>query len=151
MASPDAERFVLDTNVGVDATVESAPSHGRVRAFLHRMFPDGHELVAGTQVLRAFVAVLSRPQSLARPAPMERVPGRVDAWSASFAVSGGAPATFRRPCALLGRFAVAGRRVHDADVLACTPEAGIRSLVTCNLDDFHTFGEVIRCSDRRVA
>ncbi len=151
MATADAERLFLDTNVLVYATVESAPWHHPIRARLERLLREERELVVSTQILREFVAVLSRPQSFAKPAPIRSVLMRADGWRSCCTVLGETPATFERLCALLRRFPIAGKRVHDANVVACMLEAGIRHLLTCNTEDFRAFDGEIACIDPRAS
>ncbi len=147
---PDAEQLFLDTNVLVYATVTSAPWHAHTRAVLARLLREGCAFVVSTQILREFVVVLSRPQAFAEPAPVASVLERAEQWRSCCTVLGETPATFERLCRLLRRYPVAGKRVHDANVVACMLEAGVRHLLTCNTADFETFGEEISCLDPRA-
>jgi predicted nucleic acid-binding protein len=76
----DSERIFLDTNVLVYASVREAPGHAAARGFVEDCLARGVILVISRQVLREYLAVLSRPQTFALPIPRETLLVWVHAW-----------------------------------------------------------------------
>jgi predicted nucleic acid-binding protein len=80
MATINAERIFLDTNVLVYASVREAPNHAAGRDFVEDCLARGVTLVISRQVLREYLAVLSRPQTYALPVPRETLLAWAHAW-----------------------------------------------------------------------
>lgn len=60
----------IDTNVLVHAVVAEAPAHDRAQATLAACGAQGESLCISRQVLREFLAVVTRPQAWAEPMPL---------------------------------------------------------------------------------
>src|SRR5438876_10986995 len=67
MATGGADDVFIDTNVLVYATVAEAPLHEVARRAIHELFEAGAALWISRQVLREFLATLTRPQAFASP------------------------------------------------------------------------------------
>ncbi len=65
MATTDVEPVFLDTNVLVYANVAESPFHPRALSAIETRYDSGIELWTSRQVLREFLATLTRPQSFA--------------------------------------------------------------------------------------
>ena len=63
MATMAASAVFLDTNVLVYATVASAPLHLIAAEAIERLEQEGGELWISRQVIREYLAVLTRPQT----------------------------------------------------------------------------------------
>jgi predicted nucleic acid-binding protein len=70
MATTAVDRVFVDTNVLVFATQVSAPWHAEASRALSDLRAAGVELWISRQVLREYLATLSRPQTFAAPLPM---------------------------------------------------------------------------------
>jgi len=63
----------LDTNVLIYASIKEAPEHEAVRRFVDGHLATGTALYISRQVLREYLAVLSRPQSFFQTIPRDKV------------------------------------------------------------------------------
>src|ERR1019366_998757 len=70
MATTTAERIFVDTNVLVYATQTTAPWHAEANQTLTALHNAGAELWISRQILREYLATLSRPQTFSAPLPM---------------------------------------------------------------------------------
>ena len=69
MTTMPAERLFIDTNVLVYASIAEAPLHQAAFARLQTCEETHKELWISRQVLREYLAVLTRPQSFTSPIP----------------------------------------------------------------------------------
>ena len=107
----------VDTNVLVYAAVPAAPLHDRARDALAAGAAEG-PLCLSRQVLREFLAVLTRPQVWARPITLAAATEAVRALEAQFDVLEDGPASWQALLTLASRHAFGGRQVHDANIVA---------------------------------
>ena len=143
MTSAGANAVFLDTNVLVHANVAEAPLHTSALAAIEQRYVAGAELWVSRQVLREYVAVLSRPQSFSAPQPMSTLIERVRYFSSRFRVADEGPEVTERLLALLEQITVGGSKVHDANIVATMQANGIKQLLTDNVDDFARFSQLI--------
>jgi len=81
MATMDAKPpLFLDTNVLVYASVKEAPEHVVVRGFVEKQLALGTPLFISRQVLREYLAVLSRPQPNRNPVPKAELLAWLATW-----------------------------------------------------------------------
>jgi predicted nucleic acid-binding protein len=123
----------VDTNVLVHASVPAAPDREKARAALSTYAASGETLCINRQVLREFLAVITRPQTwiLARTTP-------------EAAVAEDGPAVWDQLVDLCRRFDFGGRQVHDANIVATMLAHGESRLLTFNGGDFRRFGALIQ-------
>ena len=133
----------LDTNVLVQATQVTAPLHQVTRAAVAAAFARGRELWISRQVLREYLAVLSRPQTYTAPLDAATLARRVQQFEAQFAVADDDARVTAQLVALLQRFPTGGRQVHDANIVATMVVYGVPQLLTHNTDDFVRFAGLI--------
>ncbi len=67
----------------------------------------------------------------------------VVAYQSAFQVADETPAVTARLLALLAAFPVAGKQVHDANIVATMPTFGVPRLLTHNAADFARYAPVI--------
>lgn len=134
-------RLALDTNILLDATDESRPLYGKAQSVF--LPSRGVHLVLGTQVIREYLVVATRPQ-------------RNNGLGLTTADALGNVEEFRKRASIVPesveaselltrwalRFRITGKRLHDLQLLATVCHAGIRVLLTSNPDDFPTDTEV---------
>ena len=70
MATTAADPVFVDTNILVFANTATAPFHAEAQAALLSLATPGVELWISRQVLREYLATLSRPQSFTAPVPV---------------------------------------------------------------------------------
>jgi predicted nucleic acid-binding protein len=143
MASADAEAVFLDTNVLVHANVAESPLHQIALTAIQKRYDAGVELWVSRQVLREYLAVLSRPQTFSAPQPMSTLSERVRYFAERFRVADEGADVTEHLLAVLERIPVGGSQVHDANIVATMQAYGIKQLLTDNTDDFARFSEIV--------
>ncbi|CAN5581013.1 type II toxin-antitoxin system VapC family toxin [soil metagenome] len=139
MAMTDADRVFVDTNVLVYATVTTAPAHTAARQALADRRASGTELWISRQVLREYVAVLTRPQSFTRPASMTDVAADVRSFERQFRVADDTAPVTEQLLQLLEEVPKGGKQVHDVNIVATMLVHGVTTLLTGNASDFARF------------
>jgi predicted nucleic acid-binding protein len=138
-----ADPVFVDTNVLVYATRPSAAQHASARAALTRLEDEGSSLWVSTQVLREYLAAVTRPQATAPGLPMATAIIDVRRFRATFDVAEERPNVLDRLLHLLTTHSSSGRQVHDANIVATMLEHSIRRLLTFNAADFRRFARII--------
>ena len=141
----------VDTNVFVSARSLRAPANAPARAALARALQGGEPARISRQVIREYLSVATRPQTWADPLPMTQALDDA-AWLAStFEILEDGPRVTGMLAALCREVAVAGKQVHDANIVATMLVHGERRLLTFNGSDFRRYGariELVEMADR---
>jgi predicted nucleic acid-binding protein len=133
------DRVLVDTNVLAYASVPTAPFHAAAVAALHHLRRVGAELWTSRQVLREYVAVLTRPQPYAPPTPLAQALANVQRLETQLLVAEDGPLVFSQFLTLLAAVACGGRQVYDANIVATMLAHGIPNVLTHNIADFKRF------------
>ena len=142
MATPVADTVFVDTNVWVNAAVAAAPHHVQALAALGR-FAAG-SLWTSRQVVREFLAVMSRPQTFfAGDAPMGEILDRAHMIESQCRVAEDGPEVARELRSLLAVGDTRGKQVHDANIVATMLAYGVPALLTENTRDFTRWARLI--------
>ena len=142
MATMAAEALFVDTNVLVYANVLEAPLHERALGAIHAAQQAGRPLWISRQVIREYLMVMTRPQAfenLSRTTVLEQI----EQFIAQFQVADDTPAVTAHLLALMQAYAIGGKQVHDANLVATMQANSLRCLLTHNEKDFQRFAEVI--------
>lgn len=134
----------VDTNVLVFAASSTAPLHQRASEELRRRGESGQELWVSRQVLREYLATLSRPQTFAKPRRARELVSDVRYFLSHFQLAEEGPAVTETLLELIEKVEIGGKQIHDANVVATMLASGIPSLLTHNVGDFVRFGDVIQ-------
>ncbi len=126
----------IDTCVLVYATTPLSPFHQAARDALGTTAGDG---AISRQVLREFLAVMSRVQASAAPLAMPVLAAAVNAFALRYSVLEDGPAVTDELLRLLASTACGGRQIHDANIVATMLSHGVTRLLTHNVADFHRF------------
>lgn len=137
------EPVFVDTNVLVYATRSAATHHDAARRALAELEREGSTAWVSTQVLREYLAVVTRPQAAAATLPMTAAIADVRRFRTMFEVAEERPTTLDHLLRLLTAHRGAGRQVHDANIVATMIDYGIRRLLTFNTGDFRRFGRIV--------
>ena len=131
----------VDTNVLVAARFSTAPTHGTARACLQRA-SEGQEaaLRISRQVIREYLATVTRPQSWSAPLGMAEALGDVSRLTTYYVVLEDGPQVTDILASLCRAVQVAGRQIHDANIVATMLAHGERRLLTFNQRDFRRYG-----------
>ena len=132
----------VDTNVLVYATAIGAPLQARSRAALGELVSRQQRSIS-RQVLREYIAVMTRPQTWAKALSLAEAVADAEAFLRGFALLEDGPSVWAELRALSVGYSFAGRQVHDANIVATMLAHRERRLLTFNEADFHRFGAVI--------
>jgi predicted nucleic acid-binding protein len=133
----------VDTNVLVYATVAEAPGHEQARNALHDASDRSAPLWISRQVLREYLAALTRPQTFTPALPLAALLPTLEAWQNQMHVADETAAVTRNLVALLQLVPVGGKQVHDANIVATMQAVGVTRLLTANPGDFARFAHLI--------
>ena len=133
----------VDTNVLVKGRILEAPGHAAAREELETAFGDSEPLRISRQVLREYLAVVTRRQPWAVGITLEVALADVARFKDAFEVLEDGPAVTDRLLALCREVPVAGRQIHDANIVATMLAHGERRLLTFNTADFRRYGDRI--------
>jgi predicted nucleic acid-binding protein len=143
MATAAADAVFLDTNILVYASVAESPFHAAAMNALGALAQAGVELWISRQVLREYLATLTRPQAFTPPLPSALLTSAVRDFQRRFRVAEDDPAVTEALLRLLEQLPVGGRQVHDANIVATMQAYGVSRLLTANVPDFARFAHLI--------
>lgn len=133
----------LDTNILVYARATQSPFHQAALQAIQRLHDSEVETWISRQVLREYLATLSRPQQFTNPLPIERLIEDIRLFQTQFSVAEDSPLVTERLLTLMEQVPIGGRQVHDANIVATMQAYGISQLLTHNVADFNRFAEFI--------
>ena len=133
----------IDTNILVNSRILEAPQHETARAMLERALQDDEPVRISRQVVREYLAVVTRPQTWPVAISREDALDDVNRLIGSFEVLEDGPAVTERLVELCREVQVGGRQIHDANIVATMLAHGERRLLTFNVGDFRRYGDRI--------
>ena len=133
----------VDTNVLVKARFLETPDHGEARASLQRAFEEPEPLRISRQVLREYLAVVTRPQTWLVPISREIALDDMERLVGTYEILEDGPVVTDRLVSLCREVPVGGRQIHDANIVATMLAYGERRLLTFNMADFYRYGNRI--------
>jgi len=139
MATRAADHVFVDTNVLVYAQTTSSPLHPAATARLQSLVAAGHPLWISRQIMREYLAAMSRPGTLTSPPTMATLVKNVQDFEKQFNVAEDGPTVTGSLLSLLLAVACSGKQVHDANIVATMLAQGITRLLTHNTSDFSRF------------
>jgi predicted nucleic acid-binding protein len=137
-----AEDVFVDTNVLVYANRTTSVHHARAVERLDVLGASA-ALFVSRQVLREYLAAVTRPSAGAAAVPMSEALGEVERMGQLFEVVEDGPAVMGELVKLLALFPTGGRQVYDANIVATMLIHGIGRLLTFNAGDFRRFSQLI--------
>jgi predicted nucleic acid-binding protein len=143
MATTAADPVFVDTNVLVYSALQLSPLHKAAVGKIHALRSTGIALWISRQVLREYLAVLSRPGTVSPPISMATLVADVSAYQSAFQIADENHAVTANLLNLLGTVSAAGKQIHDANIVATMLANGIPRLLTHNAADFTRFASVI--------
>lgn len=139
-----ADRVLLDTNVLVAATDADRPEHAAALELLNTGTERSIPLYATTQVMREYLVVVSRSsEANGLGLAIADAISNVTAFGQRLQVIADDGRVWDRLMVLLSDIPVAGKRIHDANIVATALTHGIGQIVTLNVGDFARFTDVI--------
>lgn len=143
MAMTGAEPVFVDTNVLVYANQTRSPHHAEAAEWLGRVEAAGTPLWTSGQILREYLAVMTRAQGDFAALPMDIAIERARFFAQQFWLAEDGPAVRARLLDLLSVYSVGGKQVHDANIVATMLANDITRLLTFNVGDFRRFAGLI--------
>ena len=134
----------LDTNVLVRARFGAAPGHAVARRRMQEAGESGELLRISRQVIREYLAAVTRPQRWSPPIRMDAALEHVAALEGRFEILEDGPGVADMLKRLCREVPVAGKQVHDANIVATMLAHGERRLLTFNGRDFRRYGARIK-------
>ncbi len=141
----------VDTNVLVAARFVNAPSHVVACRCLDRAGNSEEPLHISRQIVREYLAAVTRPQIWAEPLTIADALGDVTRLALSFSLLEDGPNVMTMLAALCREVPVGGKQIHDANIAATMLVHGERRLLTFNTRDFRRYGERIELVDLEAA
>ena len=143
MTNGEGEPVFLDTNILVYANIAEAPFHEAALEAIRTHEQAGSSLWVSRQVLREYLAVLTRAGAFDRPIPKKTLITQVRFFTDRFQVAEDTAHVTHRLLVLMEQFPIGGRQVHDANIVAIMQAYGIKQLFTHNQKDFARFSSLI--------
>ena len=143
MAMTAASPVFVDTNVLVYAMIPTAPLHAVARAALDELRRSGTELWTSRQVLREYIATVTRPQTWMTPLSAAGVAADVARFQTDFHIAEDGPAVTAELLRILSTVTVQGKQIHDANIVATMLGHAIPTLLTHNAVDFSRYAGLI--------
>ncbi|MGH7172198.1 MAG: type II toxin-antitoxin system VapC family toxin [Gemmataceae bacterium] len=138
-----ADPFLVDTNVLIYHQIALSPFHAAARSQLRDLFVAGNPLWLSRQILREYLAAMSRPGTLTPPLPMTTLIADVQTFASRFLIAEDGSTVTVHLLSLLASISCSGKQVHDANIVATMLARGIPRLLTHNVADFSRFAGVI--------
>ena len=133
----------VDTNILVKSRIREAPDHDDARTALERAFRETEPLRVSRQILREYLAVVTRPQTWVVAITREEALADVERLVGIFEMLEDGPVVTGRLLALCREVSVGGRQIRDANIVATMLAYGERRLLTFNTADFRRYSNRI--------
>lgn len=143
MTNPLAEPLFIDTNVLVFANSISAPVSIDARSRLNDLSNQGSPLWISRQVLREYMATMSRSQTFQKSVHSASLIADIHRFQSQFLIAEDGPLVTDRLLKLIGSIPIGGKQIHDANIVATMLAHGLRRLLTHNVIDFQRFAGTI--------
>ena len=133
----------VDTNVLLSARFADSAESAVARHLLERALNDSERACISRQILREYLAAATRPQPWGQARPMPDALADVDWMMEQFEILEDSQSVTGVLLGLCGETPVAGRQVHDANIVATMLAHGEYRLATRNEKDFRRYGDRI--------
>jgi predicted nucleic acid-binding protein len=137
------DSIFLDTNVLIYAGVQESPFHQWTVHTIFRFEQEGKKLWISRQIIREYLAYLTRPQIIGNPVPVSMLLPQVRKFLIRFQVAEEGPGGSEKLFSILESIKIGGKQIHDANIIATMMTNGISRLFTFNMDDFKRFSGLI--------
>ena len=139
----------IDTNTLVYSRIVESPNYDAARLTLERAHQDAEPLRISRQIVREYLAVMTRPQSWTGTVPISRDNVIEDAnrLLGDFEILEDGPVVMEALVTLCREFDVGGKQIHDANIVATMLAHGERRLLTFNISDFRRYADRIEPVD----
>lgn len=145
MVMTAGDALFVDTNILVYATEVASPWHQAAIEALNTFRRQGVELVISPQIINEYLAATTRhgPGSAGPSLTLAEITANVETFLQEFTLVPEDARVVTSLAGLVQAFAVGGKQVHDANIVATMQAHGIRRLLTHNTADFARFAGLI--------
>ena len=137
----------IDTNVFVNSRIPDAPGHDIARDWLEHALQGDEPLRISRQVVREYLSVVTRPQTWLIAITRDEALDDANRLLRSFEILEDGPVVSESLITLCREISVAGKQIHDANIVATMIAHGERRLLTFNTSDFRRYGDRIELVD----
>ena len=143
MAMTGVSELFVDTNILVYATNSASPWYRLANDRLQEGRLLGVDLVISTQIVREYLAVASRSSLTTGEPSLSEIFDNVHLFRTQFRVLLNTERVLDHLLALIRSVPLAGRQVHDANIVATMQVYGVNHVLTHNTADFARFAHLI--------
>jgi predicted nucleic acid-binding protein len=143
MATMAGSPVFVDTNILIYARLVAVPEHTQAVETLDRLALSGLELWTSRQILREYLATITRPGTAQPAISMSAVITDIQGFEARFRIAEDGPTVTTELLRLLSTITSQGKQIHDANIVATMIAHGIPNLLTHNVGDFARLAGVI--------
>lgn len=130
-------RVLVDTNVLLEATDEGRRFHAQALALFEKAAHDGIDLYLGTQVIREYLVVATRPvANNGLGMTTQKALENIQCFQQRTSRVAETLAAGEKFVEWAAKFAIRGKKLHDLQILATASVAGMHALITANERDF---------------
>jgi len=133
----------VDTNILVYATAKSSPLHLKAQQILSQYLSSNTDLWISRQIIREYIATLSRSQSFSNPVSASQLAADIHKFSQIFSIADDNDQVTQNLLNLVQNHQVMGKRIHDANIVATMLAYNVTNLITHNVSDFNGFSSSI--------
>jgi predicted nucleic acid-binding protein len=137
------EKVFIDTNILVYAHLTLSPFHSAAVTRLQDLHNAGAELWISRQILREYLAAMTKPGVLTGSIPIGTLLADTHKIINQFHIAEDGPTITANLLTLIGTISLAGKQVHGANIVATMQAYGIPKLLTHNTADFARFASLI--------
>lgn len=141
--TPCSRVVFIDTNVLISSRFAGTHLHAEARRALDRAIEGREPLRISRQVIREYLAVVTRPQNWNKGLSRQEACDDVDRLIRGFEILENGPTVTSLLLRLCTQVEAGGRQIHDANIVATMLIHGERRLLTFNKSDFRRFGDRI--------
>lgn len=129
----------IDSNVLVYAAANESPHHHTAREALLRALQNPEPTRISRQIIREYLAVVTRPQPWKIPITLEQALDDAENFLQTFEILEDGPQVTDTLIQLCRETPIGGRQIHDANIVATMLAHGESQLLTFNTADFQRF------------
>lgn len=143
MTTTASSPVFIDTNILVYANLAKSPFYLEATQRLTSLDAQGVDLWVSRQILREYLAAMTKPGVLTGAIPVASLVNDVRYFAGRFRVAEDGPSVTERLLDLMENVPLGGSQVHDANIVASMLAHGVGRLLTHNTGDFVRFSHLI--------
>lgn len=137
----DVDEIFVDTNILIFATNSASAWHAPAATVLQNLHQQGITLAVSFQVLREYLAASTRFSG--QDFALDTILANLHTFQTQFHLLEENELVFAHLMNLVSHISVAGKQIHDANIVATMQAYGISHLLTHNVNDFKRFAGLI--------